>query len=306
MRTWLLALAVSACAMHAEAANDLSKKVWQHGSEDCAKNQDPAIEVFEFDADTYILRQNKCVHFEAPFIYVLFGDQTVFVQDTGATADPVRFPLYDVIQRLVAQRNNPALKVLVAHTHSHSDHTAADAQFRGKPGVTLVEPNAAAVREHFGFTSWPAGIATVDLGRRILKVIPAPGHQDEAIVVHDSRTGWLLTGDNVYPGRLVVSNWPEYRSSIERLVEFSKTHPISAVLGTHIEMSASGKLFAPGSTFQPDEAPLPLTVDDLRKLSERLAQAAAPTTIPMASFVVSPAGALQRTLGKVLKWLGVR
>jgi hydroxyacylglutathione hydrolase len=306
MRSWLLAIAMCAFTVHADAVSDLSKKVWQHGSQDCAKNQDPPIEVFEFDADTYILRQNKCVHFEAPFIYVLFGEQTVFVQDTGATADPARFPLYDVIQRLIAQRGNTALKVLVTHTHSHSDHTAADAQFRGKPGVTLVEPNAAAVQEHFGFTNWPAGIATIDLGQRTLKVIPAPGHHDEAIVVHDARTGWLLTGDNVYPGRLIVSNWPAYRSSIERLVEFSKTHPVSAVLGTHIEMAASGKLFALGSTFQPDEAPLALTVDDLRQLQASLANTPEPTTITLASFVVSPLGALQRTLGSVLKWLGVR
>lgn len=188
-------------------ASDLASKAWNHGSEDCASNRDPAIEVYEVDAETYILRQNKCVHFEAPFIYVLFGKHTVFVQDTGATADPSRFPLYGTVRDLIARRNGQELKILVTHSHSHSDHTAADPQFRGKPGVTLVEPNARAVRKYFGFTAWPAEVAQIDLGGRILKVIAAPGHQEEAVAVYDAQTGWLLTGDSLYPGRIYVKNW---------------------------------------------------------------------------------------------------
>lgn len=52
--------------------------------------------------------------------------------------------------------------------------------------------------------------------------------------MYDARTGWLLTGDNLYPGRLYVKNWNDYTSSIRRLVEFSTTHRFSAVMGTPI------------------------------------------------------------------------
>ncbi|MGH8545140.1 MAG: MBL fold metallo-hydrolase [Gammaproteobacteria bacterium] len=309
MKRWLITLAMGVLPIHGAFSGNLSEKVWNHGSEDCASNRDPAIEVFEFDAATYILRQNKCVHFEAPFIYVLFGKHTVFVQDTGATADPDRFPLHDVVRGLVAEQGNQAegLHILVTHSHSHSDHTAGDAQFRGKPGVTLIEPDAAAVREYFGFDDWPEGMTTIDLGERKLVVIPAPGHQGESLAVYDFRTGWLLTGDILYPGRLYVKDWTTYRSSVRRLVEFSKTHRISAVMGTHIEMSSKGKLFPRGSTFHPDEAGLALTLADLRQLDDVLRLAdEEPKEIATANFVVSPIGITQRVLGSILKALGFR
>lgn len=311
MTKWIFALAVAMLPTYAGLAGDLRDKTWNHGSQDCSSNKDPAIEVFQFDADTYVLRQNKCVHFEALFIYILFGEHTVFVQDTGATADTAQFPLYDVVQDLVARRDRPAgaerLRLLVTHSHSHGDHTAGDPQFTGKPGVTLVEPNAESVREHFKLAKWPEGSATIELGARQLVVMPAPGHQDESVAVYDAKTGWLLTGDSIYPGMLYVRDWDTYRSSIHRLAEFAKTHPVSAVMGTHIEMTrTAGKAYARGSTFQPDEAGLALTAEDLFALDQSLQRAGAKSQeITMAKFVVTPIGALQRALGNVLKWLGV-
>lgn len=311
MTKWMFALAVAMLPTYPGVAAQLSDKTWNHGSADCSSNKDPAIEVFQFDADTYVLRQNKCVHFEAPFIYVLFGEHTVFVQDTGATADPAQFPLYDVVQDLVARRDRPAgaerLRLLVTHSHSHGDHTAGDSQFKGKPGVTLVEPDNEAVREYFKLASWPEGSATIELGARQLIVMPAPGHQDESIAVYDAKTGWLLTGDSVYPGMLYVRDWNTYRSSIHRLAQFAKTHQVSAVMGTHIEMTrTAGKAYPRGSTFQPDEAGLALTIEDLFALDQSLQRAGAKSQeITMAKFVVTPIGAFQRALGNTLKWLGV-
>ena len=147
------------------ASGSVVDKVRNHGAPDCARSEDPAVEVYRHDADTYILRQSKCVHFEAPFIYVLFGEHTALVLDTGATADATRFPLYETVRGLVAQRQQQKIGLLVAHSHSHEDHREGDAQFQDKPGVTVVAPNAKAVRAHFGFWSWPEGSANVDLGR---------------------------------------------------------------------------------------------------------------------------------------------
>lgn len=309
MRSWLIVAAILAVPAEAAPAR-LTGKVWIHGSEDCATNRDPPIDVLALDATTYVLRQNKCIHFEAPFIYVLIGDHTVFVQDTGATAEADRFPLYQVVRDLVGKRERTTgkeLRVLVTHSHSHGDHTAGDAQFHGQPRVTLVEPTAQAVSKHFGFAQWPQGRATLDLGSRTLVVVPIPGHQDESLAVYDAKSGWLLTGDTLYPGRLYVNDWTEYKASISRLAEFSKSHQISAVMGTHIEMSATGELFPPGSTFQPNEAPLALSVGDLLLLNERLQKSGdEPTDLKMDKFAVVPIGAVQRMLGRILKALGVR
>ena len=79
----------------------LRDKKWIHGSADCKSNKDPAIEVFQYDPSSYILRQNKCLSYEAPFIYVLLGDDRVFVLDTGATESALDFPLYETVRSLV-------------------------------------------------------------------------------------------------------------------------------------------------------------------------------------------------------------
>lgn len=298
-----LCLILAALAAQASVAAGLAEKAWIHGSQDCDANRDPPIEVQRFDADTYVLRQNKCLDFEAPFMHVLFGKHTVLVLDTGATEDPAEFPLYETVRKLIADRRQPDIKILVAHSHSHGDHRAADAQFRGKPGVTLIEANAEAVRNYFGFSRWPEGVATIDLGGRMLEVIPSPGHQDEGIVLYDTRNAYLLTGDNLYPGRLYVRNWNEYRASIARLAEFARKRRMSAVLGAHIEISSSGTLFEAGSTYQPGEASLILTVEDLLRLDQLLRAAGdEPKQIVTDRFVVEPIGAFWRVLGDVIGW----
>ncbi len=307
MKAQLLACILFCGAGNAAASPAIADKRWIHGAADCTTNHDPAIEVFEADTATYVLRQNKCTHFEAPFTYVFFGKHTVFVHDTGATADADRYPLYDTLQGLIEKRGDRALQILVSHSHSHGDHTAADAQFRGKPNVVLIEPTATAVRDHFGFTAWPKGEAQIDLGDRKLTIIPTPGHQDEAIAVHDAHTGWLLTGDTLYPGRIFVKNWRDYRASIQRLLAYSTTHKVSAVLGSHIEMSRTGAQYPLGSQFQPDEASLALTVNQLAELHESLLKVGdSPQAVVLPWASVTPVGLLQRLVGGVLKSLGVR
>ena len=307
MRMYSLAIGVMmlVAVAHGDA---LEKKVWIHGAVDCERNSDPPIEVFQADPSTYVLRQNKCAHFEAPFIYVLFGEHTVFVQDTGAIEDPERAPVHQVIRKLIAETDRAAaggeLRILVTHSHSHGDHAAGDGQFQGKPGVTYVPPTPEGVRSHFALANWPSGVARVDLGGRELLVMPAPGHQDESVAVYDPHTRWLLTGDTVLPGQLYVRDWEIYRTSIAKLAAFAKTHPVSAVMGTHIEMSKSGEIYERGATFQPDEIPLPLTADDLAQLDAALRKAGTePREIRMQKFVVVPISGLQRRIGDFLKWV---
>jgi len=70
---------------------------WIHGSSDCATNDDPPLQVHAFDEDTYILRQNKCHNFEAPFLYLLFGTEKALLLDTGDDPGPDReLPLRSV------------------------------------------------------------------------------------------------------------------------------------------------------------------------------------------------------------------
>jgi len=273
----VLLLASPALAHAASGNTALASHRWIHGAEDCSTNQDPAIETYQFDQDTYILRQNKCTDYEAPFIYVLFGSHTVLIQDTGATEEAAQFPLYETVLGLVEKRRaDPSrpLKILVLHSHSHGDHKAADAQFKGMPNVTLVEPNQAGVNEFLDSNRSATGETIVDLGERQLSIFPIPGHQAESIALYDSHTKWLLTGDTIYPGIISVLDWDEFRSSLEKLLQFTTDHKVSAVLGSHIEMSNTPSVvYERGTTFQPEEASLVLPVEVLGELSTAITKA---------------------------------
>ena len=60
----LLVCALGACtAARNQPALDLERVAWQHGAADCASQTDPAIQVVRYDAQTWILRQNKCLNY---------------------------------------------------------------------------------------------------------------------------------------------------------------------------------------------------------------------------------------------------
>ena len=66
---------------------------WIHGTPAGRRPSDPKIQVHHCDPHTVILRQSKSVSYEAPFLYLLFGNDRALLLDTGATAGPAKFPL---------------------------------------------------------------------------------------------------------------------------------------------------------------------------------------------------------------------
>jgi glyoxylase-like metal-dependent hydrolase (beta-lactamase superfamily II) len=246
---------------------------WRHGSRRRSRDTGPAIQVHACDDATFILRQNKAVHYEAPFLYLFCGADRALLLDTGATAEPGRFPLRTTIDGLLAgwlaSHPRAGYELIVAHTHGHGDHVGADGQFDGRPATTVVGRELAAVQEFFGFTGWPAQIVPLDLGGRILEITGSPGHHQAAITVFDPRTGFLLTGDTVYPGRLYVSDIGQFIASLDRMTEFAASRPVTHVMGCHIEMTRRANRDYPvGTTYQPDEPPLPMTVAQLSRVRD--------------------------------------
>jgi hydroxyacylglutathione hydrolase len=238
---------------------------WNHGTPGRRGGREPKIQVHHYDEHTVILRQSKCVHYEAPFLYLLFGNDRALLLDTGATADPERFPLRENVDRLVevwlAKYPREGYELVVAHTHGHGDHVAADGQFAGRPGTTMVAKDTDAVRSFFGFgDGWPGGAVSFDLGGRVLEVLGSPGHHQAAITVYDPWTAILLTGDTVYPGRLYVSDFAAFLATMDCLVAFAGTRPVTHVLGCHVEMTGRpGRDFPLGATYQPGERALQMT-----------------------------------------------
>lgn len=250
---------------------------WIHGSESAKHNTDPDVQVFWYDDDTVILRQNKAINYEAPFLFLLFGHDRAALLDTGATSEREFFPLRDVVDDLIETwrrrhgRTRGRYELLVLHTHSHGDHVAGDAQFVDRPDTVLVPADKASAWDFFGFTADPSAIRTVDLGARVLDVLATPGHDAAAVTFYDPGTGILFTGDTLYRGRLYIVDWPEFTRSIDRLLDFCSTHAVTHVLGCHIEMTTTpGVDYPVRTTFQPEEPPLEMTVDHLRAVRAAL------------------------------------
>ncbi|WP_446215819.1 MBL fold metallo-hydrolase [Micromonospora sp. IBHARD004] len=252
---------------------------WNHGVPSKRRDRDPKIQVHAYDEHTIILRQSKATSYEAPFLFLLFGNERALLLDTGATADSDLFPLRATVDGLIAEwldaHPRERYELVVAHSHGHGDHVAADAQFAGRPNTTVVPREVDAVRSFFGFgDSWPAQTVTLDLGGRALEILGSPGHHQAAITIYDPWTGILLTGDTALPGRLYAFDAAAYLATLNRLVAFAATRPVTHVLGCHIEMrNRPGRDYPLGAEYQPDERALQLTAGHLTAIRDAAASA---------------------------------
>ncbi len=262
------------CKVFDKRLTKLDNTVWIHGAADCNNNIDPTIQVVQLNNSTWILRQNKCVNYEAPFMYLFLGKKKALLMDTGATEDDKLFPLYKTVRQLIEQWEkeiNGQVELVVAHTHSHRDHTAADIQFKNKRRTTVVGLKIEDVKIFFNFQNWPLENSQLELGGRVIEFIPIPGHHNTSMAAYDNQTKILMTGDSFYPGRLYINDWKAFKLSTQRLCDFVSHHQVRYILGNHIEMTkTAGKDYPTGTTFQPDEHILPLKTSDLFELNKSL------------------------------------
>jgi glyoxylase-like metal-dependent hydrolase (beta-lactamase superfamily II) len=98
----------------------------------------------------------------------------------------------------------------------------------------------------------------VDLGGRVVDVLPAPGHNPAHLVYYDRATGLLFSGDFLMAARLLVDDIDAYRASARRIADFVRDRPVSHVLGGHIEEDRDGRLYGWQASYHPDEHALQL------------------------------------------------
>jgi|SRR5690242_8926845 len=240
---------------------------WINGT----KPDEPATQVQRIDPDTIVVRQSVETNFEAPFLYLLFGDRQVLLLDTGAGGLKIRPTIERVIADWRARHHGQPLHLIVAHTHAHGDHHAGDDEFRDRPDTEVIGLAPADVAAFFHITDWPREIGHYDLGGRTIDIIPTPGHEPSHIMIYDSRRRLLFSGDMLYPGRLYfpADQLDTFRASADRLAAFAGTHRIRAVLGAHIEMTTTpGQDFPMKAAAHPHEHPLalpPAAIDELQR-----------------------------------------
>ena len=239
---------------------------WNEGAPDCANSPQPPLQVHQYNAGTFILRENLCSTFEAPLMYLLIGSTKALLIDTGDVADPKQMPLAKTVMNLLPGEGTAKVSLLVVHTHRHGDHRAGDVQFAQLAGVQVVGFDIDSVRRFYNFADWPNGVAQIDLGERMVDVIPTPGHNETEVSFYDRNTGLFFSGDSLMPGRLLIDDTKADVASAERVAAFVRDRPISFVLGGHVELNSAGVTFPWGSQYHPHEHVLPMTKDDLLAL----------------------------------------
>jgi hydroxyacylglutathione hydrolase len=266
---------------------------WMTGGPNCLEV--PDWQVQEYNPDFYILRQSGCFHYEKPFLYLIFGDNKALLEDTGvpSLADKSIMPTASVIMGLMAKwaekKNHAPVSLVVIHSHAHGDHVAADPQFQAMSNVQFIAATPAEVSKATGIAKWPTDLGKIDLGNRVIDIIPIPGHNEASIALYDRLTGNLMTGDSLYPGRLGVQDFAAYKASAQRLADFVSDRPIAHVLGTHIEQTKTPYLDYPrGTQYQPEEHSLALTRAHVIELNEAfIAMSGAPKKMAFPEFTVS-------------------
>ncbi|QQN73740.1 MBL fold metallo-hydrolase [Croceicoccus sp. YJ47] len=245
---------------------------WIHGSNIAAKNQDPRVHVLQYNEDSFILRQNVCVHWEAPFTYLLFGNAGALLIDTGATANAAHYPLRKtvdaVIERWAQARGRRRVPLTIALTSGEDvAQNQGLKQFAGRADTTIVPPPFAAMKGHYGLAeNWPGGSAAIDLGDRVITVLPTPGAHRDGVSFYDPYTDFLFTGDLLYPGKINIGNDRDFVASLERLSAFAGSQPVKWVMGGHVEMMfVPGRYYPRFATFKPYERVLqmePALIDE--------------------------------------------
>jgi glyoxylase-like metal-dependent hydrolase (beta-lactamase superfamily II) len=230
---------------------------WITGGPNCLEI--PAWQIHEYNPNVYILRESGCTHYEKPFLYLFIGSERALLIDTGAGASDAAAVVQKLIAGWLKRAGRESIALIVAHSHAHGDHTAGDKGFAGQPNTTLIPATVESAQKAFGIQSWPTQAGSIDLGGRVIAVIPIPGHQSAHVAYYDRQTGILHTGDHLYPGCLYVDNFTAYEDSTRRLVEFTATRPVAHIVGCHIEQSSTPFVDYPIRTqYQPHEHSLEL------------------------------------------------
>jgi hydroxyacylglutathione hydrolase len=238
-------LALSARAQFADPnGGDLERGVfqqkWMTGGPKCMEI--PEWQVHEYNPDLYILRQSGCTDAEMPFLYLFFGKERGLLWDTGSRNGNLAPTFQRVVHNWLERNHRDSIPIIVTHSHSHEDHTFGDSAIQAlhDPAmpITFVPAKVPDTQAFFHIASWPDGLGEVDLGNRVLNIVPLPGHDVVSIALYDRRTGILLTGDSLYPGRLYIRDFPAFQASTERLIAFIQGKPVAHILGNHIEQAA--------------------------------------------------------------------
>lgn len=270
----LTTVVLSSCATYSDQVvsdSTLFSQPWISGQD---KNETP-LQAQQYDQNTVVIRQSLRTSFEAPFMYLIFGERKALLIDTGAGGVDLRSMVDQQITAWLEAQGRKSISLVVMHSHAHGDHVAGDEQFADRADTIILGHGVEDIADFFLIENWPNGNKAFDLGGRLVDIIPTPGHHDSHVVVYDRSTRLLFSGDVLYPGRLYFQcgKVDEFRRSIDRIAEFANTRDVSWILGGHIELAQkAGKTFSSNDLARADERLLEMTPATITDVQSALLQ----------------------------------
>jgi glyoxylase-like metal-dependent hydrolase (beta-lactamase superfamily II) len=220
------------------------------------------------------------VHWEAPFTYLLFGNGGALLIDSGATPEAQYYPLRETVDAIIARwaqaRGRRKVPLTIALTSGEDvAQNQGLVQFADRPDTLIVPRPLEVMKRFYGLAAtWPSARARIDLGDRVIEVIPTPGTHKDGVSFYDPYCDLLFTGDLIFPGKINIGNDRDFVASLERIKAFVADHPVRWILGGHIEMMfVPGRYYPRFATYKPYERLLemdPALVDELLRYARQV------------------------------------
>ncbi len=282
---------LSSCAISSDEVRSVStifSQPWNSGLDKI----EPPLQAQQYDPNTVVIRQSLRTSFEAPFIYLIFGENKALLIDSGAGGIDLRAFVDEQIEAWLETNGRENISLVIMHSHAHGDHVAGDEQFADRADTVVVGHGARDVADFFLIESWPNETQEFDLGKRIVDIIPTPGHHDSHVMVYDRSTQLLFSGDAIYPGRLYFrcDKLKEFSNSIVHVAEFMNTRDVSWILGAHIELAQkTGKSFNSNDVARSDERLLEMVPTTITSVQTALLKMGdQPRVEPYDDFILFP------------------
>ena len=182
----------------------------------------------KIDERTFAIGEPR--YYQLNFNYLIIGDTRAVIFDAGTGQRDIR----RVVESLTS------LPITFIPSHLHYDHIGNEVIFEKTALVDLPHLRKRAIEnklpltryEHLGevegyplpeikVSEWLAPNETIDLGGRLLMVLYTPGHTEDSISLFDKESGYLFSGDFLYPGELYGflpnSNMGDYLQGAETI-----------------------------------------------------------------------------------------
>jgi ribonuclease/clavin/mitogillin len=171
--------------------------------------------------------------------YLVYTSQEIMVIDPGSPYEDEQRALAACIDELIAESRRVSLIVL---THVHPDHIGGVNALRSHVGIDIkvaahkftAETLPAEIRADVLLNDDEA-IALEGQPPIVLRVMHTPGHARGHICLHESRTGTLISGDNIVGLGSVLIDPPEgnMRDYLESLGRMQALPNLSVIFGGH-------------------------------------------------------------------------